>query len=70
MEFPPKPKTKYVLDKEKYRAIFDKLAKFEDKKLSAEDEELVKFLYSQLEEDWGTPLEEFIDKLLESRITD
>jgi hypothetical protein len=63
MKFPPEPKTPYVLDKEKYRVIFEKLKKFEDKKLSKEDEELVKFLYSQMEENWETPLEKFIDKL-------
>lgn len=67
MEFPPKPKTPYVLDKEKYRVIFDKLAKFKDKKLTAEDEEMIKFLYSQLETDWETPLEQFIDKLLNKK---
>lgn len=64
MEFPPKPKTKYVLDNEQDKRIFEKLAKFEGKKISPEDEELIKFLYSQLEEDWRTPLEEFVDKLL------
>jgi len=65
MEFPPKPKTPYVLGKEQYKRIFDKLAKFEGKKLSEKDEELIKLLYSQLEANWGDPLEEFVDKLLE-----
>jgi hypothetical protein len=63
MEFPPQPKTPYKLENEQDKRIFEKLAKFEGKKLSAEDEKLIKFLYSQLEDDWRTPLEEFIDKL-------
>lgn len=63
MEFPPKAKTKYVFDNEQDKRIFEKLAKFKDKKLTPKDEELVRFLYSQLEEDWRGPLEEFIDKL-------
>jgi len=66
MEFPPKAKTKYVFDNEQDKIIFEKLAKFDGKNISLEDEELIKFLYSQLEDDWRTPLEEFIDKLLEN----
>jgi len=67
MKFPPTPKTKYVLDKEQDKMIFKKLARFEDKKLNKEDKELVKFLYSQLEDDWRTPLKKFIDKLFKKR---
>lgn len=63
MKFPPKPKTPYILDKNQDLLIFAKLAQFQKKKLSREKEELVKFLYTQLEEDWRTPLEEFTDKL-------
>jgi len=69
MEFPPKSKTPYRLENEQDKIIFDKLAKFEDKKLGAEDEELVKFLYSQLEDDWRAPLEKFVDKLFNEKQT-
>ena len=64
MKYPPEPKTPYILDKEQDQRIFAKLEQFKDKKLTPEQEELVKFLYTQLETEWQTPLEEFIDKLL------
>ncbi|MBI4086162.1 MAG: hypothetical protein HY433_02905 [Candidatus Liptonbacteria bacterium] len=64
MKFPPKPKTPYVLSKPQDRRIFRKLKKLSGKKLSREEEKLIKLLYSQLETDWRTPLEKFIDKLL------
>ncbi len=64
MKFPPKPKTPYILDKEQDRRIFAKLAQFQKKEFSGEKEELIKLLYTQLEKDWRTPLEEFTDKLL------
>jgi len=63
MKFPPEPKTPYVLDKPKYRAIFNKLSEFSKSDLSKEDENLIKFLYSQLEKNWEDPLIEFIDEL-------
>ena len=65
MKFPPKQKTPYVLDKPEHKRIFDKLSKFKDENLEKQDENLVKFLYSQLEDDWASPLEKFIDELLE-----
>lgn len=64
MKFSPKPKTFYRLDKEQDKAIFEKLSKFKEQKLTKKDEEIIKFLYSQLEDDWRTSLEKFIDKLL------
>ena len=64
MKFPPKPKTPYLFPKEQDKIIFEKLSKFKDRKLSKDEENLIKFLYSQLEDDWRTPLEKFIDKLL------
>jgi len=66
MKFPPKPKTPYKFNNDQDERIFGKLARFEDKKLSAENEKLVEFLYSQLEDDWRTPLEKFVDKLLKN----
>ena len=67
MKFPPEPKTPYILDKEQDQRIFSKLAKLKERKLTKKEEELVKLLYTQLETDWRTPLEEFIDKLLENK---
>jgi len=64
MKFPPEPKTLYILDKEQDQHIFAKLEQFKNKKLIPEQEELIKLLYTQLETDWRTPLEEYIDKLL------
>ncbi len=64
MKFSPEPKTLYILDKEQDQRIFAKLEQFKNKKLTPEHEELIKFLYTQLETDWRTPLEEYIDKLL------
>lgn len=64
MRFPPEPKTPYIIDKEQDQRIFAKLEQFKNKKLTSEQEELIKFLYTQLETDWRTPLEELIDKLL------
>jgi len=63
MKIPPDSKTPYVLDKEQDKRILEKLNKLAKKDFS--NEKLLKFLYSQLETDWRTPLEEFIDELLE-----
>ena len=63
MKIPPDSKTPYVLDKEQDKRILEKLNKLAEKSFS--NEKLSKLLYSQLETDWRTPLEEFIDELLE-----
>lgn len=67
MKFPPEPNTPYVLDKEQDQSIFAKLDKLKGSRLTEKQEELIKLLYSQLETDWRTPLEEFVDKLLENK---
>ena len=64
MKFPPEPKTPYVLGRDVYKRVFEKLAQFEGKELSQSDEDLIKLLYSQLEQNWEDRLEEFVDKLL------
>ena len=64
MKYPPEPKTSYIFDKEQDQRIFAKLGQFKNRKLTLEQEKLVEFLYTQLETDWRTPLEEYIDKLL------
>jgi hypothetical protein len=63
MKIPPDPKTPYILDKEQDKRILEKLNKLAERDFS--DKKLLKFLYTQLETDWRTPLEEFIDELLE-----
>jgi len=63
MDIPSKPKTPYILDKEQDKHIFEKLNKLTER--GFKDEKLLALLYSQLETDWRSPLEEFIDKLLE-----
>jgi len=64
MKFPPKPKTPYILDKAQDKRIMRKLNQLSKRKLSKNEEKLTKLLYSQLETDWRTPLEKFIDQLL------
>jgi len=64
MKFPPKSISSYLLNDEQDKRIFEKLGRFAERQLSEEEEKLVSFLYSQLEGDWQTPLEEFVDKLL------
>ncbi|MDO8664804.1 MAG: hypothetical protein Q7K44_04665 [Candidatus Liptonbacteria bacterium] len=64
MKFPPKPKTPYILDKAQDRRIMRKLNMLSKIKFNKNDEKLIKLLYSQLETDWRTPLEKFIDQLL------
>ncbi|OGY45384.1 MAG: hypothetical protein A2744_04235 [Candidatus Buchananbacteria bacterium RIFCSPHIGHO2_01_FULL_44_11] len=55
---------KYVFKEKKDFIIFDKISQLESKKLSVEDKKLVKFLRTQLEDNWRTPLVNFLDKLL------
>jgi len=64
MKFPPKPKTPYILDKAQDKRIFKKLAALSKRAANPAERRLVRFLYSQLERDWRTPLELFINKLL------
>ena len=54
-----------MLDKEQDQRIFAKLASFSGRELTQEQEELIQFIYTQLETDWRTPLEEFLDRLLQ-----
>jgi hypothetical protein len=65
MKFPPTPKTPYVFDTVQDKRIFKKLARFKNRKLSSEQEKVIRFLYSQLETNWRKPLEKFIDDLLQ-----
>lgn len=64
MKFPPKPKTPYILDSAQDKRIFKKLATLAKGAKNPTEKRVVRFLYSQLERDWRTPLERFINKLL------
>ena len=64
MKISPDTKTPYILDKDQDKRILDKLNRLAE--IGFSDEKLLRFLYSQLETDWRTPLEDFIDDLLKS----
>ena len=64
MKIPPEPKTPYILDKDQDKLILEKLNKLAEQGFG--DKKLLRLLYSQLETDWRTPLEEFIDDLLKT----
>lgn len=57
-------KKKYVLKTDQDYEILDKIHQLEKQKLSAEDRELIKFIRTQLEDDWRTPIIKLLDKLL------
>lgn len=61
MKFPPKPSTKYALDDERNRRVFEKLGQLSKQPLTPNEQILLAFLYSQIEDDWQTPLEKFVD---------
>jgi len=63
MNFPPKPESAYSIENDQDRRIFALLKKFSEKELTEEEEEIIKFLYSQLEKDWRTPLEQMANQL-------
>ena len=64
MKFPPKPKTPYVLDTAQDKRLFRKLERLSKQTRGKGRERLVRLLYSQLERDWRTPLEKFINSLV------
>ena len=56
-------KAAYNIENDQDRRIFALLKKFSEKELTEEEEEIIKFLYSQLEKDWRTPLEQMANQL-------
>jgi hypothetical protein len=64
MKVRPEDKKKYLLLKDQDYEILEKIYKLEKKELSFEDKKMVKFLRTQLERDWRTPLVKFLDQLL------
>jgi len=60
----PAEKKKYVLSTDQDYEILDKIKQLEKQKLSIKDKELVKFIRTQLEEDWRTPIIKLLDSML------
>ena len=67
MKIPPTPKTKYVFPEAQDRRIFAKLKMLGRRKLNRDQQVILKLLFTQLEDDWRTPLEKFVDKLTRTR---
>lgn len=55
---------KLRLDEKRDYKILEIIYELEKKKLNKEQKELVKFLKSQLEDDWRKPLLKFLKKLI------
>jgi hypothetical protein len=67
--FKIKPADKKLrLDEKRDYEILKMIYQLEKRKLSKEQKELVKFLKSQLEDDWRKPLLEFVRKLIKKCI--
>ncbi|OHA09858.1 MAG: hypothetical protein A3A44_02750 [Candidatus Sungbacteria bacterium RIFCSPLOWO2_01_FULL_60_25] len=64
MKIPPKPKTRYVFPEAQDRRIFAKLKLLGRRELNRDQQVILKLFFSQMEDDWRTPLEKFVDKLL------
>ncbi|OGY45947.1 MAG: hypothetical protein A3J62_01440 [Candidatus Buchananbacteria bacterium RIFCSPHIGHO2_02_FULL_38_8] len=64
MKILPKDKKKYILADKKDFIILNKIYKLEKKLLSRDDRKLVKFIRTQLERDWRTPIIKLLDQLL------
>ena len=60
----PTEKKKYVLSTDDDFEILARIKQLEKKKLSKEDEALVRFLRTQLEDDWRKPLLKVVNGLL------
>ncbi len=67
MKFPPKRISRYIFDNGQDKRIFKKLMQLEQSSLDAREKKLIALLFSQLENDWRTPLEKFVDILLKSK---
>lgn len=60
----PKEKRKYVLSTDKDHEILNKIHQLERLKLSLEDKKLIRFIRTQLELDWRSPIIKLLDSLL------
>jgi len=53
-----------LLEEDRDYEILEKIYLLEKKKLDKDQKELVRFLKSQLQDDWRKPLSQFLDKLI------
>lgn len=63
LKIKPKDKKKYILTDEIDYQILEKIYELEKCKLFSDDKKIIKFLRTQLEEDWRKPLIKFLDEL-------
>lgn len=54
---------KYVLSTDEDYEILNKIHQLERKELSAEDKRIVKFIRTQLQQDWRSPVIKLLDKI-------
>ena len=59
-----KDKERYVLSTDQDYEILGKIKQLEKQKLSNEDKKLVKFIRTQLKNDWRTPIMKLLDSIL------
>lgn len=57
-------KQKYVLSTDQDYEILGKIKQLEKQKLSDEDKKLIKFIKTQLKDDWRTPIMELLNNIL------
>lgn len=60
----PSEKKKYVLSSDSDFEILEKCKQLEKLRLNKSDKSLIKLIKTQLEENWRTPLINYLDKLL------
>lgn len=56
-------KAKYSLSTDQDYEILEMIHRLEAKSLSAEDAEIIEFVRTQLEDDWRTPIVEFLERM-------
>jgi len=54
----------YVLKTKQDKRILEKIKELEKKRLTASEKKIAALCKSQLEDDWRTPLEKFVDTML------
>jgi len=61
----PEEKEGYILSTDQDYEILGKIKQLEKQKLSDKDKKLVKFIRTQLKDDWRTPIIELLNNILE-----
>jgi len=64
MKITKKDKKRYVLKEKRDYLILEKIYQIEKYKLSPADKKLIRFLKTQLEDDWRQPLIKFLNGLI------